>query len=42
MIFTEVSKTIAYAYNLDPILSGWIANLIFFLAGLFTILRTKT
>lgn len=42
MIFTEVSKTIAYAYSLDPILSGWIANMIFFIAGLFTIWKTKT
>lgn len=42
MIFTEVSKTIAYAYSLDPILSGWIANLIFFVIGLITIWRTKT
>ncbi|MBX3045342.1 MAG: LptF/LptG family permease [Candidatus Kapabacteria bacterium] len=42
MIFTEVSKTIAYAYSLDPILSGWIANLIFLVAGLITIFKTKT
>jgi lipopolysaccharide export system permease protein len=42
MIFTEVSKTMAFAYSLDPILSGWVANLIFFVAGLFTIMRTRT
>lgn len=42
MIFTEVSKTISFAYNLDPVLSGWIANLIFLIAGLVTIFKTKT
>ena len=42
LIFTEVSKTMAYAYSLDPILSGWIANLIFLVIGLITIMRTKT
>jgi lipopolysaccharide export system permease protein len=42
LIFTEVSKTMAYAYSLDPILSGWIANVIFLVIGLITILRTRT
>ncbi|MDX9790234.1 MAG: LptF/LptG family permease [Candidatus Kapaibacterium sp.] len=42
MIFTEVSKTMAYAYSLDPIFSGWLANIFFLIAGLFTIYKTKT
>ncbi len=42
MIFTEVSKTMAYAYNLDPVLAGWSANLIFVVAGILTIMKTKT
>jgi lipopolysaccharide export system permease protein len=42
MIFTEVSKTMAYAFSLDPVLSGWMANMIFLIAGLITIMRTKT
>ena len=42
MIFTEVSKTMAFAFNLDPVLSGWVANLIFLVAGLITIMKTKT
>lgn len=42
LIFTEVSKTLAFAFNLEPVLSGWIANLIFLFAGLITIVRTKT
>jgi len=42
MIFTEVSKTISFAYNLDPILAGWIANLIFIFAGLIIIFKTRT
>ncbi len=36
------NKTMAFAFNLDPVLSGWIANLIFLVAGLITIMKTKT
>jgi lipopolysaccharide export system permease protein len=42
MIFTKVSQTISFAYGFDPILSGWIANIIFLTAGIITIFRTKT
>jgi lipopolysaccharide export system permease protein len=42
MIFTKVSQTISFAYGFDPILAGWIANIIFLAAGIITIFRTKT
>jgi lipopolysaccharide export system permease protein len=42
MIFTKVSQTLAYAANFDEILAGWSANIIFFAAGLITIIKTKT
>lgn len=42
MIFIKVSQSISLAYNLDPVLSGWIANIIFFILGLITIYKTRT
>lgn len=42
MIFTKVSQTISFAYGFEPVLAGWIANLIFFVIGLITIFKTKT
>ncbi|HRP01077.1 MAG TPA: LptF/LptG family permease [Candidatus Kapabacteria bacterium] len=42
MIFTKVSQTISFAYGIDPILAGWIANIIFLIIGIITILRTRT
>ena len=42
MIFTKVSQTISFAYGFDPVFSGWVANIIFFIVGIITILRTKT
>ncbi|MDC1068107.1 LptF/LptG family permease [Candidatus Kapabacteria bacterium] len=42
LIFTEISKTIALANNLDPLISGWLANLVFLVFSLIIVLRTKT
>lgn len=42
MIFTKVSQTISYAYNIEPIISGWIANFIFLIIGIITIYKTRT
>ncbi len=42
MIFTKVSQTIGFAYGLEPVMAGWIANIIFFIIGLITIFKTKT
>ncbi len=42
LVFTKISQTIGYSMNLDPILAGWMANIIFFIFGLITIYRTRT
>lgn len=42
LIFTEISKTIGFASNLDPLLTGWSANIIFFGVGLVVLFKTKT
>lgn len=42
LLFTKLGQTIGYASNFDPILSGWLANLVFFVAGLINLLRTRT
>lgn len=42
LISTKFSQTIGYAADWDPILAGWIPNLLFLIAGLFTIINTKT
>lgn len=42
LIFTEISKTIGLTANLDPMLTGWGANIIFFITGLFVLFKTKT
>ena len=42
LVFTKISQTLGYSSELNPILSGWIANIIFLVLGLFTIAKTKT
>lgn len=42
LIFTEISKTIGYSNDLDPIFAGWLANIVFFLFSVIIIFRTKT
>lgn len=42
LIFTEISKTIGLSADLDPMLVGWSANAIFFVAGIFVLIKTKT
>jgi len=42
LLFTEVSKNIGYASDINPIIAGWAANIIFLIVGIITILRTKT
>jgi lipopolysaccharide export system permease protein len=41
LIFTEISKTLGYSMNLNPILVGWSANLIFFLASIVVLIKTQ-
>jgi lipopolysaccharide export system permease protein len=42
LVFSKISQTLGYSSNLDPILTGWLANIIFLFLGIFTIARTKT
>lgn len=42
MIFTEVSKGVGYASNINPILSAWLANIIFAVAGIIVLIKSRT
>lgn len=42
LVFTEISKTIGFAYDLNVILTGWSADIIFFIAGLVVLFKTRT
>ena len=42
LVFTKLSQTVAYTLELEPILSGWTANIIFFIAGLIVLFKTRT
>ena len=42
LLFTEISKNIGYASNIHPIITGWSANILFLIAGIFTIFKTRT
>ncbi len=42
ILFLKVSQPIAQSLSIEPILAGWTANVIFFLAGLIVIFKTKT
>ncbi len=42
LISTKFSQTIGYAADWDPIIAGWIPNLLFLILGIVTIIKTKT
>lgn len=42
MIFIKFSQTIGYSMGIEPVIAAWIANIFFFILGLFTIFNTKT
>ncbi len=42
LIFTEIGKTIGFTMELNPILSAWLANIIFLLIGIFVVIRSRT
>lgn len=42
LLFTEISKTIGYASNINPVIVGWSANIIFLVVGIITIFKTRT
>ena len=42
IIFTKVGQTIGYYSNIDPILTGWLANILFFLGAIVVLFKTRT
>lgn len=42
LVFTKISQTLGLATEIEPILAGWGANIIFFILGIFTIFKTRT
>jgi len=42
LIFTKVSQTIGYNYDINPILAGWMANILFLIGGIFNLFKTRT
>ncbi len=41
LIFTKVGQSIGTATNLNPLLSAWLANIIFFILGFVNLFRSK-
>lgn len=42
LIFTKLGQSVGYNANMSPILSGWLANIVFLIIGLGVLFRTKT
>ena len=42
LVFTILSQSLGHAASLNPILAGWMANIIFAIIGLIVLLTTKT
>ncbi|MES2767114.1 MAG: LptF/LptG family permease [Bacteroidota bacterium] len=42
LAFTKVSQTIGYSMDLNPMLVGWSANILFFAIGLLNLVRSRT
>lgn len=42
LIFTQVGKQVGLAIHLDPIMTGWLANGVFFILSIIVIFRTRT
>ena len=42
LVFTKVGQTIGYSSDINPILAGWMANIIFFVFALINLVRTRT
>ena len=42
LVFTKVGQTIGFSMDLNPIISGWMANIVFLVAGIVVIYKTKT
>jgi len=42
IIFTKVGQTIGFYSNIDPIVTGWMANIIFFVGAMVVLFKTRT
>jgi lipopolysaccharide export system permease protein len=42
ILFTKVSQTIGYYSMFDPVLTGWSANILFLIASLIVLFKTRT
>ena len=42
LVFTKVSQTIGYNYDINPIIAGWMANALFLIGGIFNLIKTRT
>ena len=42
LVFSKISQTMGFAIDINPILAGWGANIIFLILGLYTIIKVKT
>lgn len=42
LVFSKISQTIGYSAGLDVVITGWMANIIFFIFGIIVLFKTKT
>lgn len=42
LAFTKIGQTIGYSLGIPPIISGWMANGVFFIAGIFTAWKMRS
>ena len=42
LVFTKISQTIGYTYNVNPIIAAWSANIIFLTLALVNLYKTRT
>lgn len=42
LLFTKLGQSIGYAYNFSPIISAWLANIVFFIVGLINLVKTRS
>lgn len=42
LIFTKVGQIIGYNSNFNPMIAGWLANILFFVFGLVVLFKTRT
>jgi lipopolysaccharide export system permease protein len=42
LVFTKLSQTIGYSTDYNPVLTAWMANILFFIAGIINLVKTPT